>query len=50
VLELLIVVLVVLWLIGYFGPSHFPSIPRAGNLIHLLLVVVVILVILRLLR
>ena len=49
-LELLIVVLVVIWLLGYFGPARFPSIPRTGNFVHLLLVVVIILVILRLLR
>ena len=50
VLELLIVVLLVIWLLGYFGPARFPSIPRTGNFVHLLLVIVIILVILRLLR
>jgi hypothetical protein len=48
-LELLIVILIVLWLLGYFGPTRFPSIPRTGNFVHLLLVLVVILIIVRLL-
>ena len=47
-LELLIVVLVVLWLLGYFGPAVIPRIPRTGNFLHVLLVVVVILIIVRL--
>jgi len=49
-LELLIVILLVLWLVGYFGPPRFPSIPRSGNLIHVLLVIVIVLVIVRLLQ
>jgi hypothetical protein len=49
-LEMLIVVLVVLWLLGYFGPAHIPAIPRGGNLVHVLLVIVLILIIVRLLR
>jgi len=49
VLDLIIVVLVVLWLLGYFGPARIPSIPRSGNLIHVLLVIVLVLIILRLL-
>jgi len=48
-LEILIVVLVVLWLLGYFGPARFPAIPR-GNAVHVLLVIVLILIIVRLLR
>lgn len=48
-LELLIVILIVLWLLGYFGPTRFPSIPRTGNVIHIILVIVVILVVVRLL-
>ena len=48
-LELLIVILIVLWLLGYFGPTRFPSIPRTGNFVHLLLVLVVNLIIVRLL-
>jgi Family of unknown function (DUF5670) len=49
VLDLIIVVLVVLWLLGYFGPARIPSIPKSGNLIHVLLVIVLVLIILRLL-
>jgi hypothetical protein len=48
-LELLIVVLIVLWLLGYFGPARIPAIPRTGNLVHLLLVIILILVVIRLL-
>ncbi|TMC76958.1 MAG: lmo0937 family membrane protein [Chloroflexi bacterium] len=47
-LELIIVILLVLWLLGYFGPARIPSIPRSGNLIHILLVIALILLILRL--
>ena len=49
-LEVLIVVLLVLWLLGYFGPARIPSIPRTGNIIHLLLIIIVILLLVRLLR
>lgn len=49
-LELLIVVLVLMWLLGYFGPARIPTIPRSGNLIHVLLVIILILIIFRLLR
>jgi len=49
-LELIIVVLLVLWLVGYFGPTRFPSIPRSGNVIHVLIIIVIVLVILRLLQ
>ena len=48
-LELIIVVLLVLWLLGFFGPRFLPSIPNGGNLVHVLLVIVIILVIVRLL-
>lgn len=48
-LELIIVILLILWLIGYFGPARFPAIPSTGNLVHLLLLIVLILVIVRLL-
>ncbi len=46
-LELIIVVLVVLWLLGFFGPRFIPRIPNGGNLVHVLLVIVVILVLVR---
>ena len=45
----LIVILVVLWLLGFFGPRVNSRIPRTGNLVHTLLVIAVILIILRLL-
>ncbi len=47
-LELIIVILLVLWLVGYFGPARFPSIPSTGSFVHLLLVIVLILVVVRL--
>lgn len=48
-LTLIIVVLLILWLLGYFGPNVFSGFPRSGNTVHVLLVIVVILVILNLL-
>ena len=49
-LELLIVVLLILWLLGYFGPARMPAIPQTGNLIHILLIIILVLIILRLIR
>jgi hypothetical protein len=55
IVELLIVILVILWLLGYFGRGRFyggSSVSTAGfsgNWVHILLVLVVILVILKLL-
>jgi hypothetical protein len=43
------VVLVVLWLLGFFGPRFNSRVPKTGNLIHTLLVIAVILIILMLL-
>jgi uncharacterized protein DUF5670 len=56
-IELIIVVLVIMWLLGYFGRGRWyatgPSVSTAGwsnnSLIHLLLVLAVILIILRIL-
>ena len=45
----LVVVLLVLWLLGFFGGNISPRLPRTGNWIHTLLVIVVILVVLQLL-
>ncbi len=45
----IIVILLILWLLGYFGPNVFAGIPRTGNVIHVLLVIAVIIVVLRLL-
>jgi hypothetical protein len=50
VLELLIVILLLMWLLGYFGPARVPAIPSSGRLIHLLLIIVLILIIVRLIR
>jgi Family of unknown function (DUF5670) len=49
-LTIIIVVLVVLWLLGFFGSRVSNSIPHTGNLIHTLLVIAVILIILSLLH
>jgi uncharacterized protein DUF5670 len=49
-IELLIVILVILWLLGYFGRGRISTPALRGNWVHTLLVIVVILVILRLLR
>jgi len=45
----IIVILLILWLLGYFGPNVFSGFPRSGNVVHILLVIVVILIILKLL-
>ena len=45
----IIVILFILWLLGFFGRNISPRFPRTGNWIHTLLVIVVILVILHLL-
>jgi hypothetical protein len=45
----IIIILLVLWLLGYFGPNISSSLPRTGNVVHILLVIVVILVVLNLL-
>ncbi len=47
-LETLIVVLLILWLVGFFGGGR-GRIPRTGNLLHILLVIVVVLLLIRLL-
>ena len=43
----IIVILIIFWLLGYFGPNYISGIPRAGNVLHTLLVVALILIILR---
>jgi hypothetical protein len=45
----IVVVLIVLWLLGFFGRSISPRFPHTGNVIHILLVIAVILVVLNLL-
>jgi hypothetical protein len=45
----IIVILFVLWLLGFFGGRVIPSFPKTGSWIHVLIVIAVILVILNLL-
>jgi hypothetical protein len=45
----IIVILVILWLLGFFGRNISPSFPQTGGWIHILIVLVVILIILHLL-
>jgi hypothetical protein len=45
----IIVVLIILWLLGFFGRNISSSFPRTGNWIHILIVIAVILIILKLL-
>jgi uncharacterized protein involved in cysteine biosynthesis len=45
----IIVILFVLWVLGFFGQSISPSFPKTGSWIHILIVIVVILVVLNLL-
>jgi hypothetical protein len=46
----IVVILVILWLLGFFGRNISPRIPQVGSGIHLLLVIAVILIILNLLK
>ncbi|MCL4562095.1 MAG: lmo0937 family membrane protein [Chloroflexi bacterium] len=48
-LWIIIIVLVVLWLLGFLGRNISPRLPRTGGWIHTLIVIAVILVILNLL-
>ena len=45
----IIVILVVLWLLGFFGRNISPRLPATGGWIHTLIVIAVILIILHLL-
>ncbi len=45
----IIVILVILWLLGFFGGNIIPNFPRTGNWIYTLIVIAVILVVLNLL-
>jgi hypothetical protein len=44
-----IVILIVLWLLGFFGRNVIPSFPQTGGWIHTLIVIAIILIILRVL-
>jgi amino acid transporter len=48
-LMIIILILIVLWLLGFLGPRASSRIPKTGNLVHVLLVIAVILIILKLL-
>ncbi len=45
----IVVILVILWLLGFFGRNVSLRLPRVGNWVHLLVVIAVILIILQLL-
>ena len=45
----IVVVLVILWLLGFLGSNVSSSFPKTGNWVHILIVIAVILVILNLL-
>ena len=46
----IIIILLVLWLLGFFGGRISPSFPKTGSWIHILIVIVIILVVLNLLK
>jgi len=45
----IIIILIVLWLFGFFGSNISPRFPKTGSWIHILIVIAVILIILNLL-
>jgi hypothetical protein len=45
----IVVILVILWLLGYFGRNISPSFPQTGSWIHTLLILAAILIVLNLL-
>jgi len=45
----IVVILLILWLLGYFGRNISPSFPKTGSWIHVLIVIAVILILLNLL-
>jgi hypothetical protein len=45
----IIVILVILWLLGFLGSNISPSFPKTGSWIHVLIVIAVILLVLQLL-
>jgi hypothetical protein len=49
ILWIIIVVLVILWLLGFFGRNISSNFPKTGNWVHTLIVIAIILIILRLL-
>ena len=49
-LTTIIAILVILWLLGFFGPRVSSRIPNMGGVVHTLIVIAVILIILNLLH
>ncbi len=45
----IIIILLVLWLLGFLGPRLSSSFPKTGNIVHILIVIAVILILLNLL-
>jgi len=45
----IILILVILWLLGFFGRNISSSFPRTGNWVHILIVIAIILIVLKLL-
>lgn len=45
----IVIILVVLWLLGFLGSNISPSFPKTGSWIHTLIVIAIILVVLDLL-
>jgi hypothetical protein len=45
----IIVILAVLWFLGFFGPRMSSRFPNTGGIVHALIVIAVILIILRVL-
>ncbi len=50
ILWIIVIVLVILWLLGFFGRNISPRFPKTGNWIHVLIVIAIILIILSLLH
>jgi hypothetical protein len=50
ILWLIVIVLVILWVLGFFGRNISPRFPKTGNWIHTLIVIAIILIILSLLH
>ena len=42
----IVVILVILWLLGFLGGNISPSFPKTGNWIHTLLVIAIVLIVL----
>ncbi len=45
----IVIILLVLWLLGFFGGRVSPKFPKTGSWVHTLLVIAIILVVLNLL-